>query len=322
MSFIIACIYFGSNYLTETGNLKKLWHLLIYGLLLCLGALAKLPSAYLLIVFLILFLDKKISLTRKIYFSIASILAIIPVFAWYFYWVPHLVTTYGFWHFSMGINIIDGASEIINNLGLAFELFYNNALKYLGFFAFVIGVIYSILKKQKILLAIFGLSFFSYLIIVLKSGHIFYENNYYIIPFVPIMSLVASFGIAQFKNKKIALLFIIAIAAEGILNQQHDFLIKEDALALLNLEKDLATIAQAKDLIAVNSKGQPTPIYFSTHKGWAVSNGKLQDKSHVKSLQKKGLKFIIIFKKVFGTAVFLNYPIVLENENYSIYRLN
>lgn len=322
MSFIIAGIYFGSNYLENKGKLKKQLNLLLYGLLVCLGTLSKLPSAYLLIVFIIPFLAKKITLQRKIYFSTFSILALIPVVIWYFYWFPHLVSTYDFWHFSMGSSFFDGSSEIMNNLPLTLKLFYSNALKYIGFIAFLIGLIYSILKKKKLLLTIFGLSFFTYLIIVLKAGHIFYENNYYIIPFVPIMSLSAGFGLTQLKNKKIALLFIIAIAAEGVLNQQHDFRIKKDALALLNLEKDLATIAQPNDLIAINSEGQPTAVYFSHHKGWTKSNNNLQDKAQIRSLQEKGLKFIIVLKKVFGTDVLLNHPIALENENYRIYKLN
>jgi hypothetical protein len=321
MSLIISCIYFGSNYLENKGNPNKFWNLIFYTLLLTLGALAKLPSAYILIVFLILFLDKEISTQRKLLFSIASFLAIIPVTIWYFYWFPHLVSTYDFWHFSMGKSLSEGATEIIEQLPLALERFYNNALKYIGFFVFIVGLSFSIIKKNKALLAIFGLSFIGYLIIILKAGQIFTHHNYYIIPFVPIMALIAGYGLSQIKNKKIVITLLIVIAAEGVLNQQHDINIHTKSIALLDLEQHLNSVSNKDDLILINSNDYPTPIYFSHHKGWSLSNEKINNKSNVEELKVKGLKHIIILKKVFGTAIQLDYPVSFNNENYTIYKI-
>lgn len=81
-SLIIAAIYYGSNYLDRGKNAVQL---ILYAVLLCLGALAKLPAAYLLVVFTFFIFKKGISVRRKILFITASTLALIPVLGWYFY---------------------------------------------------------------------------------------------------------------------------------------------------------------------------------------------------------------------------------------------
>ena len=322
MSFIISSVYFGSNYLTQKGKLKNGWNLLLYALFLGVGALAKLPSAYLLIVFSILFFNKKIPISKKLFFSMASIIAIIPIAFWYFYWFPHLVSTYDFWHFSMGRSFTQGASEILEKFPLALEQFYNNALKYIGFIVFLMGLIYSIIKQQKLLLSILGLSCFGFGIVILKAGYVFTNHNYYMIPFVPVMALIASYGLAQIKNKNIAIVVLVFIGLEGILNQQHDVKLHPKAMALLQLEEDLNQVSNTSDLITINSDETPTPMYFAHRKGWLDYNAKLKDENHIKKLKRKGLKLIVILKQKFGTNLTLNYPVVLDNENYRIYKVN
>jgi hypothetical protein len=322
MSFIISSIYFGSNYLSKKCNRNNYWNLLLYVLFLSIGALAKLPSAYLLIVFLILFLDKRIAVSRKLFFSTASIIALIPIVFWYFYWFPHLVSTYGFWHFSMGRSFTQGASEILEKFPLALEQFYNNALKYLGFIAFLMGLVYSLIQQQKVLLSIFGLSCIGFGIVILKAGYVFTNHNYYMIPFIPVMALMASYGLSQIKNKKIAIVVLVSICLEGILNQQHDVKIHPKAMVLLQLEEDLDQISSGTDLIVINSNDTPTPMYFAHRKGWLDYNAKLKDKNHIKALKSRGLKLIVILKQQFGVDLTLNYPVVLDNENYRIYKIN
>ena len=97
MSLILASIYYGTNYFQS--NSKRVLNLCLYFLLTTLGMLSKLPSAYLLSIFVLFVFDKKNELSKKILFSFISILSLIISVSWYFYWVPHLVETYHFWYF-------------------------------------------------------------------------------------------------------------------------------------------------------------------------------------------------------------------------------
>lgn len=321
MSFILASIYYGSNYLDAKSNFKPILNLLLYAFLLVCGSLSKLPAPYLLIVFAIFMVNHQIPTKRKIIFFIVSTLTLIPTLIWYFYWVPYLVETYGFFHFFMGKSLMEGITDISNHLPQVLDKFYNNAFKYIGFIFFIYGLALSILKKQKVMLYIFGLCFLSFLVIVLKAGAVFAEHNYYIIPFVPVMALIVGYAISNFKNKKIAVVILILIGVENLTNQQHDFFINQKEVAITQLEIDLNKVSEINDLIAINSINYPTPMYFAHRKGWLSNNQDLKDVEYINGLRSKGLKCIVILKKKFGTEVKLNLPIAIENEDYCIYKV-
>jgi len=322
MSFIIASIYYGTNYFETKLQQKKYLHLLIYVLLMMLGALCKLPSAYLLVVFGLFVFNRQISLREKLIFAFASSLGLIPVLIWYLYWIPYLVDNYGFWHFFMGKNLAQGFREIIQNIPETLSKFYNTALKFIGFTAFLFGLVYAIIKREKIVLLVFLLTFISFCVIIFKAGFTFPHHDYYVIPFVPVMALIAGYGLTKIANSKIAIILLIAISIEGIANQQHDFRIKEKDLNVLNLETELDKISHRDDLIIINSSAYPSPMYFAHRKGWVNSNEMIKDSSYINELMNKGLKYILILKSGFGTEIELEqYERVLDNEDYCIYKV-
>jgi 4-amino-4-deoxy-L-arabinose transferase-like glycosyltransferase len=322
MSLVIAGIYFGSGYLSDTGRKFHFFKLAGFVLFTTAGVLTKLPSAYILIVFALLIFDKKIANSRKLLFSAATVLAMIPLLWWYFIWVPHLNETYEFRHFIIGKSLTTGISEILSNLPQTLERFYETAMKYSGFIIFLFGLIMAIKKKATTVIYIFVLSFLGFLVIIFKAGYIFPHHSYYIIPFVPVMALVAGYGLAQIKNKKIAFILLLIISLEGILGQQHDFRIKEKEMALLSLETELDKISATSDLILINSNNFPTPMYFAHRKGWVMSNEEITDTEKIAGLKQKGLKLIVILKRSFGREMSLDLPVVFENEYYRIYTVN
>lgn len=321
MSMVIASIYYGSNYLDNTLRKRSLVYLTIYAILMSLGVLSKLPSGYLLVIFLIFLFDKTIPLKRKIIFSLVSLIGILPVLVWYFYWVPYLVNKYEFWHFFMGKNFSQGFKEILQNINETLSRFYDTALKFIGFGVFIYGLVLSILKKDMKIYILFIITFISFSIIIFKSGYTFPHHNYYIIPFVPIMALIAGYGLSNIKYSKIAVILLIAISIEGIANQQHDFRIKAKNKPLVNLEKDIDKVSSRNDLILINSGYNPTPMYFAHRKGWVAANDQIKDEKYIDSLKVKGLKYIVILKRSFGSKILLpRYNKVLENKNYCIYK--
>ena len=288
---------------------------------MALGGLSKLPSLYLLIVFAIFIFEKQITVREKIIFIFASLVGLMPIIYWYFLWVPFLVKEYGFWHFFMGKSFTTGINEIMTNLPETFSRFYETALKYIGFIFFLLGLIFSIIKKNKTIIALFCLTFLSFCVIIFKAGYTFPHHSYYIIPFVPVMALIAGYGLSQIKNSKIVLIALIAISVEGIVDQQHDFRLKSKNENLINLEKDLDAISNRNDLIIINSGSYPTPMYFSHRKGWVNTNEMIENQEYINELIDSGLEYIVILKRSFGKEIVLeHYKKEFENEDYCIYK--
>lgn len=319
MSLTLIGFYFGTNYLDTKS--KRFYNLILYFIFTLIGIISKLPSGYILILFLLFFVDKNISLTSKILFSATTILLIVPIVLWYFYWVPYLVYIYGFWHFFMGKEMSQGLNEICHNMNDTLAHFYDSALKYIGFSIFVFGLCIGFLQKNKMLLFIFLFSFLAFLIVIFKAGFTFSHHAYYIIPFVPIMALVCGYGLTKIVHQKIILIVITAIMLEGILNQQHEFFLKDKEIAIASLEKILDKFSNRKDLIVINSNDNPTPMYFSHHKGWLASNAQIVDENFMSAIKERGCKYVIILKQYLGTKVNLRYELVYNNEHYSIYKL-
>ncbi len=319
MSFILASIYYGSNYFDRD---KKGLNLLLYFILASIGILSKLPSGYLLAVFSLFLFQSKYKFSLKLSFAMTSVAILIFPGFWYFNWVPHLVQEYGFWHFFMGKSLMEGFHEILQNVPESLKKFYDVAFKYISFLLFTIGFLKMLLEKNSKLLSVFLISSFGFLFIIFKSGWTFYHHDYYIIPFVPVMALLAAFGLELFKRNWIQWIILIALGLEGFITQKEDFKIKENFAALIHLEKDLNLVSKQSDLILINSGPFPTPMYFAHRKGWVESNDKIQDKAFISAAHSMGLNYIVILKRVLSTEIQLSFPCVLENENYTIYDLH
>ncbi len=318
MSLLFMGFYFGSNYLDKQ---KTIRNLLLYVAFTLLGILSKLPSGYLLPLFALLIFDKKNDLKTKLSFVIASVFPLAVIFFYYFYWAPYLTNHYGFSHFFLGKNATTGFSETISHLDQAMQKFYEEALGFSGFIIFLIGLGLAIYKREKKLVAVFVISFTGFIAIIFKSGANFYHHSYYIIPFAPVMALVAAYTISKIMNKKIAVFVLCLFSIEALLSKNHDFYIKEDKQAILGLEKTLDSICERSDLIAINSGNVPTPMYFAHRKGWVEFNENLLDPENINTLKSQGLKFIVVLKRVFGTDVILPYKQIEDNRDFRIYKL-
>ena len=224
----------------------------------------------------------------------------------------------------MGDDLVSGAKEVIQNFAGTLERFYSTSLKFVGFAVFVFGLVIAIARKNQNLLFVFILCALSFSLIVIKSGFNFSHHSYYVIPFVPVMALIAGYGLSTIKSKALAYVLLAAICIESGLNQIHDFRIPEKYQALLELEKDLNMVSTKEDLILINSEVQehPTPMYFANRKGWNYSNEQISDMDLIASLKTKGLKYIVILKNVFGTDRALPYKLIKDTDDYRIYAVD
>jgi 4-amino-4-deoxy-L-arabinose transferase-like glycosyltransferase len=323
MSMVIASMYYASNYFDNIARNKNILPLFAYLLLMTLGVLCKLSTGYALVILGIFMLDKTIPLKKKVIFCMVSVIGIIPVLVWYFYWVPQLVETYGFWHFFMGKSFALGSAEIWANLSDVLSRFYDTSIKYVGFLVFILGLIFAIIKKEKVILLVLILGFLTFSIIVLKAGINFSLHNYYVIPFVPIMAFVAGYGLTKIKNTGIVILLLSAIAVEGISNQHQDFSIHKKDAYLITLESDLDTIFGRDELIVINSDYFPTPMYFAHRKGWICNNAQIENKKYIQKLKTKGLKYLVVLKRNYELGnKFDTYKMVLETSDYIVYQVS
>jgi hypothetical protein len=172
-----------------------------------------------------------------------------------------------------------------------------------------------------LLLWILGLGFAAFLVIALKAGFTFTHHSYYIIPFVPIMALVAGYGVAGIQKNRVQIILLAVIILEGTLNQIHDFRLKEHERAFVKLESDLDQFSKRSDLIVVNTIDNPTPIYFAHRKGWVASNDELLNEVFRKDIHQKGCKYIVILKRYLGGELYLELPVVLNTKDWVVYKL-
>ena len=325
VSLVLGGLYYGLKYLDK----GKWWRLFLFFFLATMGALSKLPAGYLLAILVLPIFgnqkhfpsfEKLESLnSRKTFLSIFGAALLFICGYWYFYWLPHLVETYGYEHYPMR-DIWTGAKEIFSDLGETAERFYISAPKsYVAFGAYIFGLGHMVWKRPRRLCWIFGVLSALFILYMFKAGASFYHHNYYIIPFAPLMALVAGYGLRQIPWSKFRWLLIVAILAEGIGNQQDAFRIKKSELPKLELENIADSISEKNDLVAFyHQYGNPQEMYFAHRKGWMSSAKELKDSAYRKMLREKGCRFIFINKKKWPGGK-LKEDIVFENKYYWVY---
>jgi hypothetical protein len=315
ISLMMIGLYYGYKYLT-TGGLNKA---ILYFVFATLGMLCKIPALSFMPLLLLLFFTPEIPAPRKSMIGLLSVYGIGIVLLWYFFWVPNLIDIYhNQLYFPRGL--IEGLKEIIPLADGFFRNFYFNAFhSYVAFACFLGGVFWVFTRPDKMLKRGILLVTISFLAFVLKTGLVFPLHNYYIIPFVPVMALLAGIAIDKIPQKfQYAVLGLIAL--EGIMNQQHDFFIKENEGYKLGLETLSEHYTKPGDLIVINGGQSPQEMYFAHRKGWSVTNDQITPES-LRLYKEAGADYLIINKRTFPDFA-MNLPLVGSGNDYSVFSLN
>ena len=318
VSLCIISLYYAFRYFED----GKWTHLLLFFVLGLVGCLSKILAATILTVLLIPFIDRGIPSARKIVFVLFSLLILGGVSWWYFYWVPFLNNTYGLGdHFFMGYSFPEGAKSLISKWPIVLKRFYDTALKYTGFAAFLAGLYFLIRNQERLKLAVFLLPFISFLVLLTKTGGSISGDTYYVLTVIPCMAFVTGCGLAHIKNKKIVAAILFVVAVEGLAAQIYDFRIRQPYRALADLENIMDGLSERNDLIVVNSEAHnPTAMYFTHRRGWTAPNGLLSDSRYLNDIREKGCKYVVVVKKLYGDLN-LEYPTVHDSEYFKIYSL-
>ena len=315
VSLVLIALFFAYEYLIR----GKWFHLGLYFILVSLGILCKLPAIVLLSVWIVLPLVKTINVNRKIAVYISSGVATAIAFYWYFIWVPHLNLVNDFpLFFPRGLS--EGWHLLLPHWQGFLSKFYFDAFhSFVAFAVFLVGIFFLIKKKNRLLNIAVISTTLVFLVFAIKTGIVFPTHSYYIIPFVPLMALVAAFAMEKLKPPYFAVVLGI-ICIEAIANQQHDFFIKDSEKHKLTLEHELDKISNKKDKIIINGGTSPQHIYFANRKGWTNETEIILSNNYLDSVTNLGAKIFIWDKKV-GPAPKLNVYAEKDTEHYHFFRL-
>ena len=317
-TFCISLMFIGVYYGTEYLENKRKYNIFLYLTFVTLAVLSKIPAVIYFAVFIPLLLNQK-NRIRTLIFCLVSIIPLALTYVWYFIWNPYLSGKYGSWYNS-GKDILVGFDEIISNMDLVLKRFYFSSFNsYVLFGIFILGLALIIKKRHSTLIYPFILVSAVFILYILKSGFFFYHHSYYIIPFVPIMALIAGYTISLIKKRWICITLLSIGIIESIANQQDDFFVKSSEKYKLELESIADSISLKQDLIAINGNGNPQQIYLSHRKGWTCNDNQLSDSSYINKIRKKGCKFIFVNKHAYSGL--LDKEIIFNNDNFSVYKL-
>ncbi|MFH1118714.1 MAG: glycosyltransferase family 39 protein [Bacteroidota bacterium] len=314
VSLMLIGLLFCANYL-ENG---KWLDLILFFVFSALGMLCKIPSLSLLSVVGVFAFVKYRQNKRIMLVWFSSALAVCIALLWYFYWVPFLIETYRFQLF-FPKGIAEGVAEIMQHKVRFFEKFYFSSLySFIGFAFFITGVYFLFKKERTSFKAGFLIIAAVFVLFAIKTGAVFPLHNYYIIPFTPVVALLAGYALTNVKHQY-AVVLLFLICAEGIANQNHDFFIHADQQYKTGLEAITAKYVPPDQLIIINGGPSPQLIYFASRKGWTV-DGPMNERL-IDSLGYLGAAYVINDNNT-SDFLSLKYKLLYTDEAFSVYRIH
>lgn len=273
------------------------------------GVLSKLPAALVLVLLLLPIFTYRHLTSKWMIVMIGLVIGLIPSWWWYFNWTTLLVQEGAFQLF-FPYSFKEGLNVFIPLWKGALEKIYFSALQsFSGFIFFLIGMYVIFRQKENLYL---GVVFSGLLLLIgfaIKTGEVFPTHNYYVIPFVPVMVMIAAIGVHLIPVSSWRTGMIVLVMAEGLLNQAYDFIIPEERKHLTSIHEMTKEYIPQGDTIAVYSEGSPVLAYYLHYP--CVRFGELELKGQP-PLHEEHLSHIVALKADLSDT--LPYPVVYEND--------
>jgi len=316
VSLTIIAFYYGIMYLTKGRNLL----LLLFFIFGTLGVLSKMPAVIIMSVFIPVVFSSSFVKSRRITLMIVGLLMLVLMSLWYFMYVPHLVRVYGNQLFFTR-SFSEGFHDIMQMKAETLKRFYFDAFQgYIGFAVFLAGLIFAFYRKQKKIIGMWLVTGLFLIVYIMKTGFVFATHSYYIIPFVPVMALLAGYLLSEIRKPWIAYMLLGFMTIESVANQQHDFFIKPADKVKLNYEAIADRYISQDALVLTNGGQSTTQLYFINRKGWTVSNSQISDQL-VDSLVHKGLDYLFL-NTCRENPPQPNFELIYTEECISLYAVN
>ena len=315
-SLTLAGIFCALEYIKTEIRYKRILLLGLTTLFIALGLLCKIPSITLLGFLLFPLLDKKIEIKIKAGILLAIIISLNIAFWWYDSWNPLLLKN-GAYRIIFPLDFFDGFAAFTKHIPGMLEKFYFSALSgYVAFAIFLYGCIWAFIKKENKLLGVFTITLMLFFVFIIKASSFFYFHNYYIIPFVPFMAMMAGFAISSIKKTLLKKSLIILAVAEALLNQQHDLRIPPKMIYKLSLEKIINRYSSPDDKIILNTGPNIQQLYLANRKGWLLDEPAFVQKSFLDSISSNQYSLLVLDRKTNTAFQPAEFKTIYSDENY------
>ena len=175
-------------------------------------------------------------------------------------------------------------------------------------------------KRLKWILLSIGLITLVFVVFIIKTGKVFPLHSYYIVPFVPVMAMVAGYFLSQIKARYAYILLAI-VAIEAVANQQDDMFLKQSEKYKLSLEGITDKVIPENSLIVINGSPSPQHIYFAHRKGWTETSEVLKSGNFIDSVARLGADYLI-WDKVKADPPKGVKNVVFEDTDYLIFNIS
>jgi 4-amino-4-deoxy-L-arabinose transferase-like glycosyltransferase len=337
VSLVLIGMRYGVDYWLDGG-----WKAWLKGVVaISLGVLSKIPSMSLLAIAVLVFWKNPTQKNKLIWTLLGLVLAVIPAFFWYFYWVPKLNDTFGY-HLFFPKGLFEGWMEIKPLWRLLLEKFYFTS--FYSFLALVLAfvglwvVFRNPMSKSAIASGAVVVVFFLF---ILKTGAVFPQHTYYSLPFLPVMALWAGLGLNQLsdwiKQKNIAVekpqkwsnICVLLVVIEALSNQIHDHIIKPSEHYKLTLETEIAAVIPKNEKVVFISSANPQELFLLHRKGWTVFPSECATPNSIEQFRQLGAKYVVVNLPVLTTnqhgpsikEALHHRRLLYRNQHYAVYIL-
>lgn len=315
VSLALLGVQWGWRFLEE----RKVQHLALFGVFAGLGMLCKMPAACTVALLTAAFWGGSVDKKVKIQLLGVGAAGVALMAAWYFVWVPSTEKEYGFPLF-YPTGLSEGWRQLVEMKTDTLARFYPIALtSRIAFLFCLVGIGLALWRKNQPILLTFAASFGLLFALMLKAGGTFSGHEYYIIPFVPMMALLAGYGLSEsVRNQWVQLAIIVAIAVEAVWHHKKDFFIPWENQKFLKLEEIVDQHVPKDSRILVNHReGSPVMLYAAHRRGWTVTD-RMKDSAWVAGESTVGMNFLVIERSRWQDT--LPFPRLYEDNDFQIYK--
>ncbi len=317
ISLVIMSVWFLIQYMDH----HQTQHLILGLLMLMLGGLSKFP-AYCCLAFLTFPLIESWTnkeTTMKLVMGLFGISIIVSF--WYLFWMPYLSTTYGN-QLVWPSGVWEGMVTIYKDAERAWYRLEVNAFGFrLPFFLSIMGLGIAWFTRDKGMIFTFLVFTLMYIGFIAKAGVVFTDHNYYILPFVPMLALLAGYGFDKLIYKDwlgyvlMTVLFYFGVISNKELSQPLDYM--KDYPRLTEI---VNKYTNKDDKVLINlGQFNPVGLYFADRFGWSENNDILTKTEWMPDFKKLGLKIIIVDKEKYPNPQ-LPYARLYDDAKFSIYQ--
>ena len=266
-TFSCALVLMGMESLLRALERGRIVRWVLSALVLTLGVLSKLPAAILL--FPVPLLAKCATRKNQLALVVTGAVVLATAFWWYGIHAPSVAEKAGTWY-HQGQSLSESLSSLWGHKGQLLGRFAFSALRtYAGFAAVLLGLWCLVCggsgqEKTRWMVA---LSCLGCALLMLRAGFYFHHHDYYIMPFVPAMSLVAAVGLDRLPRRW-AQVSLVMLVLEAGLNQQHDFGAPDSELPKLGLDQLAEDHIPSDGHVVLVGEGNPLELMLLDRKGW------------------------------------------------------